>query len=183
MWRFTRNSPFVCSRWWEAPGGGSVQQRGGLSFRRRQEAPSGEEDSSFSLCFLHSCLVIIIHIVLTPGFEPTPLRSSDIWPPHSFSAKRRQFNCLNVNGCTHNVNTALNTVLLLFCPAVLSHIMRTSRVEVKVVSGQTATARATTKPTMHHTFPLRGFRSFSTLCLCDADGCDHINQAPHLHHH
>ncbi len=51
-----------------------------------------------------------------------------------------------------------NTALLLFYTAVLSHIVKTSQVEVIVVSGLTATARA--KPTVHHTFPLRGLDTF-----------------------
>lgn len=47
---------------------------------------------------------------------------------------------------------------------VLSHIMKTSRVEVIVVSGlpvkTKVTMRAEAKPTVHHTFPLRGLDAF-----------------------
>lgn len=121
-----------CSRCRETSGGTSVQQRGGLSFWRRQETPSGE---NWTLTLLTARVMFLEPSTLfTPGYEPGALENkTSSFPSVSFSAQRRRLNCRNVNGWTHIVKTASNTMLLLFYPAVLSHV-NTSRVEVTVVS-------------------------------------------------
>lgn len=99
------------SRWWETPGWGSVQQRCGLSLRRRQKAPSGEE------------VILPVSSQIVRNFSHPKFWTStfsklrethSLFPLGSFSARKRQFRHFYVNSCTENVNMDSNTELLLF---------------------------------------------------------------------
>lgn len=144
------------------------------------------ERVSLALCPHNSGHVFIsIHVALTFWTQCCHLvKAQKNGPSISFRVifcSESQLNCFNVNSCTHNVNMGSNTVLLLFYPSLLSHIMKTSRVEV-IVFG-TATAQAMAKLTIHHTFLLWGVRCFSTLCLWYFDGFNRMNKLVYMHCH
>lgn len=164
----------LCSRWWEASGGGSVQQRRRLPLRRRQEASSGEENRLRLFTTHVTSVFLYIVVCLTPVFE---LGTASLFKLRKMSSaviflktvkllSYKQSHTL----CQHRLLHVASVTPL----SALSCIMKTSSAEVIVDGGLPVGTWAKSRPTVHHTFPLRWLNT-SPLSLWGPGGSIHIN--------